>query len=160
MRSARPSPVAWGRGNGFASLALAWALAGPLREEPTHRVGPLRGRLLVHLDALLSLQSESGLWRQVLDEPDTTPELTGTAMSITALSVAARQGWRPWSQVRTPVERGWAAVAARLDEAGGFRDVCASTPAGPTLAFYRARPMVTGRDERAAAFVWWSALFV
>lgn len=153
------SPIAWGRGNGFASLALAWALAGPLREQPETRVGPLRARLLAHLDALLSRQSENGLWRQVLDVPDTTPELTVTAMSITAFSVAAGQGWLPRSQVQTAVERGWAAVAARLDEAGGFRDVCASTPAGPTLAFYRARPMVTGLDERAAALVLWAALF-
>ncbi len=151
------SPVAWGRGNGFASLALAWALAGPLRGQPERRVAPLQERLRAHLLALLPLQSETGLWRQLLDVSDTAPELTVTCMSITALAVAARQGWLAPSRVQPAIERGWAAVAARLDAAGAFREVCASTPAGESQAFYRARPMVTGLDERAAALTLWAA---
>lgn len=154
------SPVAWGRGNGFAALALAWALAGPLRDQPWSVVGPLRERLLAHLRALLQRQGEDGLWRQVLDVSDTAPELTVTAMSITALAVAGREGWMPQSQLQAAIARGWAAVAARMDAAGGFRDVCASTPAGATLAFYRDRPMLSGLDERAGAVVLWAALAV
>lgn len=145
------SPVAWGRGNGFASLALAWALAGPLKHLPEATLAPLRERLVAHLRALLPLQSESGLWRQVLDVVDSPPELTVTAMSITALGVAAKEGWLPQGSVRPAVGRGWSAVSARVDAEGGFRDACASTPAGATVGFYRARPMVNGLDERAAA---------
>jgi hypothetical protein len=152
------SPVAWGRGNGFAALALAWALAGPLRRQPESRLAPLRERLLAHLRALGPLQSESGLWRQVLDVADTTPELTVTAMSIAALGVAVREKWLPPAPVQAAIARGWAAIAARVDAQGGFRDVCASTPAGATTDFYRQRPMVQGADERASALVLWAAL--
>lgn len=152
------SPVAWGRGNGFASLALAWALAGPLRGQPDSRLAPLRERLRAYLRALLPLQGENGLWRQVLDVADTAPELTVTAMSIAALGVALREKWLPPAPALAAIERGWAAVASRVDAQGGFRDVCASTPAGATGDFYRQRPMVQGPDERAAALVLWAAL--
>ncbi|KQY81016.1 glycoside hydrolase family 88 protein [Pelomonas sp. Root1444] len=152
------SPVAWGRGNGFASLALAHALAGPLQGLPPATVAPLRERLLAHLRALLPLQGEGGLWRQVLDVPDAAPELTVTAMSITALSLAAGQGWVEKAEVGPAIQRGWAGIAARVDADGGFRDVCASTPAGPTVAFYLQRPMLGGLDDRAAAMVMHAAL--
>lgn len=152
------SPVAWGRGNGFASLVLAHALAGPLQGLPPATVAPLRERLLAHLRALLPLQAEGGLWRQVLDVPDAAPELTVTAMSIAALSLAAGQGWVERAEVGPAIQRGWAGIAARVHADGGFRDVCASTPAGPTVAFYLQRPMVSGLDDRAAAMVMHAAL--
>lgn len=145
---AEGSPVAWGRGNGFASLALAQALAGPLRGSAA-----LLARLQSHLHALLPLQGADGLWRQVLDRPEAKPELTVTAMSLTSLALSRRHGWLPAGAVDNAITRAWAGVQSRIDGNGGFRDVCAGTPAGPTLDFYLQRPIVNGRDERAAAMV-------
>ena len=151
------SPVAWGRGNGFAALALALALAGPV--SPTSANGaPLLERLKRQLRALLPLQQPDGLWRQVLDRPESTGELTVTAMSLAALATARRRGWLPGGPADAAVTRAWAAVQARVDTDGGFSDVCAGTPAGPTLEFYLQRPIVNGRDDRAAAMVLWAAL--
>lgn len=148
------SPIAWGRGNGFAALALAQALAGPLRGRP----GPLRDRLRRHLRALLPLQAGNGLWRQVLDHEPAAPELTVTAMSLAALALARRQGWVDGAEIDAAIERAWAGVQGRVDADGGFRDVCAGTPAGRTLDFYLQRPMLQGRDDRAAAMVLQAAL--
>ncbi len=148
---AEASPVAWGRGNGFASLALAQALAGPL--QGFFAAAPLLGRLQNHLHALLPLQAADGLWRQVLDQSSAQPELTVTAMSVTALTVARSHGWLPAGVADAAVTRAWAGMQSRIDATGGFRDVCAGTPAGPTLDFYLQRPIVHGRDDRAAAMV-------
>lgn len=151
------SPVAWGRGNGFAALGLTLALAGPV--PPTSPAGaPLLARLKRHLRALLPLQGPDGLWRQVLDQPQANGELTVTAMSLTALATARRHGWLPEGSADSAIARAWAGVQGRVDAGGGFRDVCASTPAGPTLDFYLQRPIVNGRDDRAAAMVLWAAL--
>ncbi|MDR7272616.1 hypothetical protein J2X20_005299 [Pelomonas saccharophila] len=149
------SPVAWGRGNGFAALALTQALTGPLPDSPA-----LLARLQVHLQAVLPLQRDDGLWRQVLDHAGAAPELTVTAMNLAALVTARRQGWLPASSLDDAIGRAWTGVQSRFDADGGLRDVCAGTPAGPTLDFYLQRPMVNGRDERAAAMVLLAALSV
>ena len=144
---AEGSPVAWGRGNGFASLALALALTGPLQD------ATLLTRLQAHLRALLPLQGADGLWRQVLNRPEARPELTVTAMSLTSLALARRHGWLPAAAVDSAIAHAWTGVRSRIDANGRFRDVCAGTPAGPTLDFYLQRPIVNGRDDRAAAMV-------
>lgn len=148
---AESSPVAWGRGNGFASLALAMALTGPL--QGSSAAAPLLARLQAHLRALLPLQGEDGLWRQVLDHAAARPELTATAMSLACLVLARRHGWLPGGAADGAATRAWAGLQSRIAAGGAFRDVCAGTPAGPTLDFYLQRPMVNGRDERAAAMV-------
>lgn len=149
------SPIAWGRGNGFALLALTHALAGPL--PPASAAGAaLLARLQRQLRALLPLQGSDGLWRQVLDEPSAAQELTVTAMSLTALATARSHGWLPAAAAAaadSAIARAWAGVLSRVDADGGFSDVCAGTPAGPTLDFYLQRPMLRGREDRAAAMV-------
>lgn len=155
---AEGSPVAWGRGNGFAALALAQALAGPL--VPPAAAAPLLARLQAHLRALLPLQGGDGLWRQVLDLPNAPAELTVTAMSLTALATARAHGWLPAGAANGAIARAWAAVQDGVDADGGFTGVCAGTPAGPTLDFYLRRPIVNGRDDRAAALVMQAAIAV
>lgn len=152
------APVAWGRGNGFAALALVQALEGALPPGTATGRG-LLAALQRQLRALLPLQRPDGLWRQVLDHADAWPELTATAMALTALARARRHGWLGGAAVDTAIAAAWAALQSRVDaDTGTFRDVCDGTPAGPDLAFYLARPVVRGRDDRAAAVVMGAAL--
>jgi rhamnogalacturonyl hydrolase YesR len=144
--------VAWGRGNGFASLGLALALGGPLSSTQPRLLSSLRAHLL----ALLALQGPDGLWRQVLDDADSAGELTVTAMNVAALTTARRRGWLRSRHADLAIALAWKGLQSRVDADGGFRDVCASTPAGPTADFYRQRPMLSGRDDRAAA-MWLAA---
>jgi len=146
------SRVAWGRGNGFASLGLALALGGPLSSTQPRLLSSLRAHLL----ALLALQGPDGLWRQVLDDADSAGELTVTAMNVAALTTARRRGWLRSRHADLAIALAWKGLQSRVDADGGFRDVCASTPAGPTADFYRQRPMLSGRDDRAAA-MWLAA---
>ena len=122
---------------------------------------PVRARLQNHLLALLPLQGADGLWRQVLDHPTAQLELTVTAMSLASLALARREGWLPHGVADVAITRAWAGVQSRIDaRSGSFRDVCAGTPAGPTLDFYLQRPIVNGRDDRAAAMVLLAAIAV
>ncbi|RZL33099.1 MAG: hypothetical protein EOP35_18675 [Rubrivivax sp.] len=152
---AQGSPIAWGRGNGFASLALAQALAGPLSHD---RPAGLLAALQRHLRALLPLQGADGAWRQVLDTAEAPLELTVTAMSLAALAVARRHGWLPAAEVDPSITRAWQAVQRRVGDGGRFADVCAGTPAGAHVDFYLQRPITHGRDERAAAMVLTAAI--
>jgi unsaturated rhamnogalacturonyl hydrolase len=148
-------PHAWGRGNGFALLGLAEAL--------THLPGawPDRPRVLAiyrkHVNALVPLQSDDGAWRQVVDEPTSYRELTVTAMTTAAMARGLRLGWLDPS-VRPVVDRGWAAVAARVNPDGTVRDVCSGTGAQATRDYYMTRPVVNGPDDRGGAMALLAAI--
>lgn len=153
---ATDAPHAWGRGNGFASLGLAEGL--------THLPEgvPQRARILDsfrrQMAAFVQHQSEDGSWRQVVDEPESYQELSVTAMAVTAMARGVRMGWLDAQTYRPVVERGWRAVLERIGPEGFVRDVCTSTGAGPTLAYYLERPTVSGMDDRGGGLVLTAAL--
>lgn len=150
------APHAWGRGNGFAALGLAEAL--------THvpETAPERSSILdsfrAQMRAFVEHQSDDGSWRQVVDEPASYQELSVTAMAVAAMARGLRMGWLDSATYRPVVERGWRAVLARVDTDGSVRDVCTSTGAGPTLAYYLERPAVSGLDDRGGGLVLTAAL--
>ena len=149
-------PHAWGRGNGFALLGVTEAL--------THIPGNWadRPRLLEiyrkHTKALAAHQSDDGSWRQVVDEPSSYRELTVTAMTAAALARGVTRGWIDRATFDPIINRGWAAVAARVNPDGTVKNVCAGTGAGPTKEYYLNRPEVNGADDRGGAMALLAAI--
>jgi hypothetical protein len=155
---AENGPHAWGRGNGFALLGVTEAL--------THLPGTWTGRTEVldiyrkHVAALVRHQSDDGSWREVVDEPRSYRELTVTAMTTAAIARGMSRGWIDRATYQTIVNRGWQAVAARVNPDGTVNDVCASTGAGPTREYYLNRPVVNGADDRGGAMALLAAIEV
>jgi rhamnogalacturonyl hydrolase YesR len=151
-------PHAWGRGNGFALLGLTEAL--------THlpENWPDRPRVLEiyrkHVRALLAHQSDDGSWRQVVDEPTSYRELTVTAMTTAAIARGVARGWLDRAAYLPVVDRGWRAVASRVDDDGSVHDVCSGTGSGPTREHYLNRPAVNGSDDRGGAMALLAAIEV
>jgi rhamnogalacturonyl hydrolase YesR len=151
-------PHAWGRGNGFALLGLTEAL--------THLPAdwPERAAVLeiyrAHVRGLLKHQSDDGSWRQVVDEPTSYRELTVTAMTTAAIARGVGKGWLDAATYRPVVDRGWQAVAARVDADGSVHDVCSGTGSGPTKEYYLNRPAVNGADDRGGAMALLAAIDV
>lgn len=149
-------PHAWGRGNGFALLGLTEAL--------THLPSTWQGRTEVLdiyrslLAALAKHQSDDGSWRQVVDEPASYRELTVTAMTTAAIARGISRGWIDRQPYEPIVNRGWQAVAARVNGDGTVRDVCSGTGAGPTKEYYLNRPVVNGADDRGGAMALLAAI--
>ena len=141
-------PHAWGRGNGFALLGLTEALTYlPESWSDRPRVLDIYRK---HIRALVRHQSDDGSWRQVVDEPASYRELTVTAMTVAAMARGVSRGWLANDMVPV-IERGWKAVAARVNDDGTVKDVCAGTGAGPTKEYYLNRPAVNGADDRGGA---------
>jgi rhamnogalacturonyl hydrolase YesR len=143
-------PHAWGRGNGFALLGLAEALAymPPDWSEREAMLEIYRKQI----NALAERQSDDGAWRQVVDEPDSYRELTVTAMTVAGMARGVRLGWLK-RDFMPAIERGWKAVLVRVNADGTLRDVCAGTGAGETKEYYLKRPVVNGADDRGGAMV-------
>ena len=58
------------------------------------------------------------------------------------------------------MNRGWQAVAARVNADGTVKDVCSGTGAGPTKEYYLNRPVVNGTDDRGGAMALLAAIDV
>ena len=112
-----------------------------------------------HIAALAKHQSDDGSWREVVDEPASYRELTVTAMTTAALARGIRAGWIDDRKTYEPImDRGWQAVAARVNPDGTVKDVCSSTGAGPTKEYYLTRPVVNGADDRGGAMALLAAI--
>ena len=149
------APHAWGRGNGFAALGLSEALMHlPDSPERSRALDAFRRQM----QAFVVHQSDDGSWRQVVDEPTSYRELSVTSMTVAAMARGVRHGWLDAATFLPVIDRGWRAVLARIGDDGSVRDVCTSTGAGPTLAYYLERPSVNGMDDRGGGLVLVAAL--
>lgn len=149
-------PHAWGRGNGFALLGVTEALTYlPATWSDRARVLEI---YRTHVAALAKLQSDDGSWRQVVDEPASYRELTVTAMTTAAMARGIRLGWIDRAIYRPIVDRGWTAVAARVNADGTVKNVCSGTGVGPTKEYYLNRPEVNGVDDRGGAMALLAAI--
>jgi rhamnogalacturonyl hydrolase YesR len=149
-------PAAWGRGNGFAALALAEALTA------LPATGPARQTLLAiyrrQMKALAETQAPDGAWTNVVDEPGAYREASATAMLFTAVARGIRLGWLDRAEYLPVAQRAWTAVAVHVAEDGSIVDVCESTPGGSTRRYYLDRRPITGADDRGGAMALLAAL--
>jgi len=116
--------VPWGRGNGWVIFSLSELLAVlPAKH-------PLRPELLAMFRELcagyLALQDASGMWHQVLNEPDSYPETSCTSMFTYAFARGVQYGWLedpvPYSR---SVFKAWEALnRISIDRHGNVHGVC------------------------------------
>ncbi len=151
----KASPYFWGRGNAFAALGFAEAMT----YLPTNHAS--RSKLmhthLRHLEGLATHQDDSGMWRQVIDTPDTYLEHSATSMIGYSIARGLRRKWlsNAW---RPTVERAWDAVSRRIGEDGSIQQVCVGTGPLASLEEYIKRPYTDGVDERGGAMALWFAV--
>ena len=138
--------------------------ASPKHSLTCRRHGAIAPRVLEiyrkHVAALAKHQSDDGSWRQVVDEPTSYRELTVTAMTTAALARGVARGWIDRATYEPIINRGWNAVAARVNADGTVKDVCSGTGAGPTKEYYLNRPVVNGADDRGGAMALLAAIEV
>jgi unsaturated rhamnogalacturonyl hydrolase len=144
----------WGRGNG-------WMAAGAtelLRSLPAGH--PLRPRILAGYRAmmasLLTMQGADGLWRQLLDHPESWPETSSTGMFAFAMVTGVRQGWLDAQTYGPAARKAWLGLVTYLEADANIRSVCAGTPTGATIQYYLDRPQNVG-DLHGQAPVLWTA---
>ncbi|MBI1357991.1 MAG: hypothetical protein GC160_26955 [Acidobacteria bacterium] len=148
----RHSPLdeaAWGRGNGFPALGLAWSLS--FIPENDRTFAPMLAAFQRHMAALLPYQDRTGAWHQVIDKEGSYRELTSTSMIGFALARGLERGWLDGPQYEKAVERAWYAVKTRVAANGELVDVCTGTGKQPDLRSYYDRTAILGKDDRGGA---------
>ncbi len=128
----------WARGN-------AWITAGmldlfDLADMPVAVKDYLIGVLVAQVNALLPLQTESGAWRTLLDDPNSYEEISATAGIGYGLLKGYRLGLgtHEW---RVAGLKAVEAVLNNIDDTGTVLNVSYGTRMGHDLQFYRDIPI-------------------
>lgn len=126
------SPAGWCRGQGWVIRALVKSLG---QVPASHRSHDLLLKLLRELAAdLLRHQQPSGMWHQVVNEPDSYPETSGTGFIVSMLQMASRNRWIDAAAAAT---RGAEALTACVTSSGTVLNGCPGTPPLATREDYR-----------------------
>lgn len=142
----------WGRGNGWMAAGSAELLRA-LPESHPRRAHILEGYRKM-MAALLANQSDTGLWRQLIDKPESWPETSGSAMFCFAMVTGVKNGWLDEKSYGPAARKAWLALVAQLDESANLREVCVGTNKGFTEQYYLDRPRTTGDLHGQAPVLW------
>ncbi|MDD5065135.1 MAG: glycoside hydrolase family 88 protein, partial [Phycisphaerae bacterium] len=149
------APIHWGRGNGWAASSMTEILLALPESHPQR--AELLGKYQAMMSALVTYQSEGGMWYQVLDmgsDPRNWYESSCTAMFVFALTTGVKEGWLPEEPYKQAALDGWAALQDYIDEQGRVHEVCTGTGASSDVQYYFDRPREIGNTHAEAAAIW------
>jgi unsaturated rhamnogalacturonyl hydrolase len=129
----------WARANGWAILTMV-ELLDVLPENHTGRPAVLE-LLKSHVRGLISYQSGSGFWHQLLDKNDSYLETSATAIYTYCFVKAINKGWIDALAYAPAAILGWNAVSTKINEKGQVEGTCVGTGMAFDPAFYYHRPI-------------------
>jgi unsaturated rhamnogalacturonyl hydrolase len=149
---AADSPFYWSRGNGWVAAGMTELLQSLPLKNP-HRTRILEGyrRMMV---ALLGYQAGDGLWRQLIDHPESWPETSGTSMFTFAMVTGVNQGWLDARTYGPAARRAWIGLVPYLDKDANLSNVCEGTPKGYNVQYYLDRRRNIGDLHGQAPLLW------
>lgn len=142
----------WARGNGWMAAGMAELLrALPADNADRPRILDGYRRMMA---ALLAHQAADGLWRQLVDGPDTWPETSGSAMFTFAFITGVKEGWLDGATYGPAARKAWLALTDQLDADANLRNVCEGTGASAERRHYLERRRITGDQHGQAPMLW------
>jgi rhamnogalacturonyl hydrolase YesR len=144
----------WGRGDGWVAAGMAELLRSLPKKHP-RRARILEGYKQM-MATLLKYQSEEGLWRQLIDHPESWVESSSTGMFTFAMITGVKNGWLDQKTYGPPARKAWLELVKHLDQDANVRDVCVGTNKGFTVQYYLDRERRVG-DLHGQAPLLWSA---
>lgn len=146
------APFYWGRGNGWAAVAMAEVLSILPADHKAY--APLMKAYQKMMTALIHFQGSDGMWHQLLDDPGSFAESSCSGMFLFALATGLKKGWLPWNEYAAKIQKGWDALAGYVNTKGKVREVCVGTNAKDNKKHYLKRPRRTGNFHGQAAVLW------
>ena len=145
-------PFFWGRGNGWVAAGLTELLLSLPADHP-QRPALMAGYKKM-MAALLQYQASDGMWRQLIDDPQSWPETSCTGMFTFAFAVGVREGWLDSATYKAPTRKAWIALVSYLNDNADLREVCIGTNQKNDHQYYIDRPRATGDLHGQAGIIW------
>lgn len=147
-------PFFWGRGNGWMAAGMAELLRSLPNEHP-HRARVMDGYRKM-MATLLKHQGADGMWRQLIDRPESWPETSSTGMFTFAMVTGVKNGWLDRKTYGPAARRAWLAVIKYISADGDISEVCEGTNKKNDYQYYMDRKRNVG-DLHGQAPILWSA---
>lgn len=145
----------WGRGNGWQAAGMSELLL----ELPKNH--PLRPRIVEGYNkmmaSLLKYQGEDGMWRQLMDKPESWAETSATGMFTFAFVTGVKKGWLDKETYGPAARKAWIGLTKYVDKDANVTEVCEGTNKGFTVQYYMDRKRRIG-DLHGQAATLWSAM--
>jgi len=148
-------PFFWGRGNGWMAAGMAEILSS-LPENNPNRARIMQGYQTM-MASLLKYQAPSGMWRQLIDEPASWEESSGTGMFTYAMITGVKKGWLDKKTYAPAARKAWLSLVSYIDSNSDVRDVCEGTNKKNDKQYYLDRKRVTGDLHGQAPILWAAA---
>ena len=103
---------------------------------------------------LLSHQATNGMWRQLIDHPESWEETSSTAMFTYAFVTGVKNGWLAEETYGPAARKAWIALVGYLTPEGDLREVCVGTGKRDSLQYYLDRPRAVGDGHGQAPMMW------
>ena len=145
-------PYVWGRGDGWMAGGMSLLLRY-LPEDSEYHARIMEG-FKTMMAALLKFQRKDGMWGQLVDEPESWAESSGTAMFTSAFITGVRRGWLDGNQYGPAARKAWIALCGRLDRYGNVSGVCVGTGKKNDHQYYLDRPSLNGDPHGQAPMLW------
>ncbi len=151
-------PFFWGRGNGWVAAGMAELL----RSLPKNH--PRRARILAGyrkmMASLLKFQASDGMWRQLIDHPESWPETSSTGMFTFAMITGVKNHWLDKKSYAPAARKAWLALLTYLEPNGDIRNVCEGTGKKNEYQYYIDRKRNTGDLHGEAPLLWTASAFL
>lgn len=148
-------PFYWGRGDGWMAAGMSELLRSLPQDNPD-RERIMKGYKLM-MEGLLKNQAESGMWRQLIDDPQSWPETSCTGMFTFAFITGVREGWLDEKTYAPAARKAWLALITYLNENADIREVCQGTNKKNDRQYYLDRQRIVGDMHGQAPVLWCAA---
>lgn len=128
----------WGRANGWAILTMTELLDVLPKDHPKR--AEIMNLYQAHMQGIISRQSGTGFWHQLLDRNDSYPETSATAIYTYCIAHAINKGWIDPIAYGPVAVLGWNAITTKVNKEGIVDGTCVGTGMGFDPAFYYYRP--------------------
>ena len=138
--------IPWGRGNGWVLLALSEVLLlMPENYEGYQAVMKIYQEMAYGV--LRHRDKEYGIWHQVVNNPESYLETSGSAMFITALARGIRNGWLK-NTFKIDVVNAWEQLTERcIDADGNIYGICMGSGCSMDETYYTGLSTITNDDH-------------
>ncbi len=145
-------PFFWGRGNGWMAAGTAELLRSlPLTNPDRPRIMEGYKKMM---ETLLKYQAADGMWRQLIDDPESWPETSSTGMFTFAMITGVKNGWLDEEVYGAAARKGWLALITYIEPNGDIREVCEGTNKKNDRQYYLDRKRLTGDMHGQAPVLW------
>lgn len=145
-------PYYWARGDGWMAVGMAELLRSLPKSNPNYeRI--MKGYKTM-MASLLQYQTEEGMWRQLIDKPESWPETSATGMFTFAFITGIKNGWLDKETYGKAARKAWLKLITYINADNDITDVCEGTNKKNDYQYYLDRKKNVGDLHGQAPLLW------